>query len=419
MIVNTNIVESKLITAGKNKGKAPLRFQFTHKKTRYIIGINERTLIKAWDKQKQKVTIKDPMAGEINKRIIKKMDLLNGVVVDLEKQEILLSNKTISKYFRAACDKEFMGIETKINFPNTLPTTFWEVVEHYRTNTKNTDESVRKWDQITTHLKLFDTRFDFSSIDEDFYNNYFLGYLVNVPLTDNSIDKHIAQIKMICTYALKRFKKIQIPIAYNDFPRLKYDPFRLSLGWNEVELIERFEPLNNQQKLARDLFIISCYTGLRWQDVSSLKKEDFTKKEDRYYFQIITLKNRKPLSIPVSQKVLSILEKYEFNIPNISNQNVNLHLHQIARACKLSESISVTQLAGGKPIIKSFKKYELVTMHVARHTFACEFLRRNKNEGIQVLKILSDLLNHSSTKVTEIYWKMIGDEKDKMLLNTF
>ena len=58
-------------------------------------------------------------------------------------------------------------------------------------------------------------------------------------------------------------------------------------------------------------------------------------------------------------------------------------------------------------------------MHFARHTFACEFLKRNKENGLGGLKALSELLGHSSTRTTELYWNMISSEKDQMMLASF
>ena len=58
-------------------------------------------------------------------------------------------------------------------------------------------------------------------------------------------------------------------------------------------------------------------------------------------------------------------------------------------------------------------------MHIARHIFACEFLKRNKENGLGDLKALSELLGHSSTRTTEVYWNMIFSDDDQMLLASF
>lgn len=426
-MIDINLI---LVKAFANKqGKCSLRFKINYHKIIIPIASLEKTFAIAWDTKTQKVSRKDTEFQEINKRLITKKAFLISIIEEFEKYDIEVSQKNITERFTERVNGEINKLKSKLKakpqdkvkslkLEIKEPQTFWEVLNHYRTKSGNTPETIRKWNQIEGHLKAFKPDFDFKDITEQFYNDYCLDYLVNVPICDNTIDKHIAQIKSMCRYA-KRFSNINFSSDFIDFKRMYRNPQRLSLNWDEVKEIEKFKPLTDEQQQAKDMFIISCYTGLRWQNVSDLKPHNFFEEDGQTYLNIITYKNGNPLRFPLPKAVKIIIEKYQREIPKSYNSDVNKSIQEVAKDCKLKDTIYVRKMFKKKVVEEPFEKWQKVTMHVGRHTFACEFLRRNKGEGLTALKALSNLLNHSSTSVTEIYWNMISAEKDKMLLNTF
>ncbi|MDN3687403.1 phage integrase SAM-like domain-containing protein [Cyclobacterium jeungdonense] len=421
MDINTYIIKGSEIKQGKNKGKAPLRFSFFYNGLRINIGADERALVKAWDISGQKVSRKDPDGVEINKRILKKKGLLIEAVQELEKKDVEPNQKNIKALYQIRIDEVFKNLKSVARPLKKesikLPTTFWEVVEHYRKNSKNSKETIRKFKQVEKHLKEYNPKIDFKDFTEDFYNDYFLGYLVDVPICDNTIDKHIAEIKKICTYAITRFNHIPIPKDFLDFKRMYQNPFRLSLSWEEVKKIEEFVPLHKELVLAQDLFLISCYTGLRWQNVSKIKDYNIVEVDGSYHFQGITFKNSRSIQFVLSPKVVKILNRYKNNIPKSYNSDINKDIQKIARAAGLKDLVSFTKLYNGKPKVLTCEKWQKVTMHVGRHSFARRFLEMNKAEGALALQSLKELLGHSSAVITEIYLKLGDDKKNKMLLS--
>lgn len=421
MEININLLKSGEIREGKHKGKAPLRFSFYYQGERFFIGAGERALVNAWDIDGQKVTRKDPGGIEINKRLIKKKTLLDDAIRDLERKGLSPTQKQIKALYQQKVDEVFKGLKPVIKTIKAVekpkqPTTFWEVLGHYRSNSKNSKETIRKFNQIEKHLKEFKPDFDFIDLTEDFYNNYFLGYLPDVPVCDNTVDKHISEIKKLCNYANNRFSHIAIPKDFMDYKRMYIDPFRLSLSWEEVQKIEAYKAPNEELALAQDLFLISCYTGLRWQNVSKIKEHNIVEKKGQYYFQGITPKNSKPIQFALSPKAFKILERYSKNIPKAYNYDINKGIQRVAKAVKLKNLVSFTKLYKGEPKITTVEKWKKVTMHVGRHSFAMRFLEMNKAEGAIALQALKELLGHSSSVITEIYVKMANEQKDRMLL---
>jgi integrase len=75
--------------------------------------------------------------------------------------------------------------------------------------------------------------------------------------------------------------------------------------------------------------------------------------------------------IPINSIISSIIEKYDGRLPTtISNEKMNAYLKQLGEKAELNEKIEVICTKGGKRIREVFKKYELITVHTARRSFA-------------------------------------------------
>ena len=127
----------------------------------------------------------------------------------------------------------------------------------------------------------------------------------------------------------------------------------------------------------RDCFLFQCYTGLAYCDMASLSMDDIV--DDVIY------KKRKKTDvqsiIPLLPKAKTILEKYDYHLPIMSNQKYNVYLKALATACNIKQRLY---------------------SHLARHTFACVLL----NNGVD-LKTISMAMGHTDSRITEqIYAEM-------------
>ncbi|MBK8586830.1 MAG: tyrosine-type recombinase/integrase [Bacteroidetes bacterium] len=82
----------------------------------------------------------------------------------------------------------------------------------------------------------------------------------------------------------------------------------------------------------RDLFVIGCWTGLRFSDFTKLRKDNIAKG----IISIRTQKTDQALMIPIHPMVMEIFKKYtvsdEIILPRaITNQNMNDYLKVIGQ----------------------------------------------------------------------------------------
>ena len=151
---------------------------------------------------------------------------------------------------------------------------------------------------------------------------------------------------------------------------------------DELERIRTFDTHNNSLNKVRDRFIFQASSGLSYTDMEKLSPSDFQQTTDGQYF---IHDSRRKTGITYTAVILpegvEILKKYNFKLPMISNQKMNLYLKTIQNLIGLQ-----------KPLYT----------HIARHTYATRCL----NKGIR-LEVVAKMLGHSTTKLTQHYAKLI------------
>jgi len=274
--------------------------------------------------------------------------------------------------------------------------------------------------ETTTGKKL-----KFSDININFYNK-FVKHFNKKSYAVNTIGGYIKNIKVFMKIATDRklnnlldfkdenFRKVEedIQTIYLTEPELT-KIYELDLTGNDsVEIINKKGVKENISKrslsTARDIFIIGCYTGLRFSDLKQLRKEHFNSN----VIKIDTIKTGETVVIPLHWTVKEICNKYEFNLPRvISNQKMNEYLKVLGELAKINETVIITGTRGGLRVERKVKKYELISAHTSRRSFATNMFKA-KIPSIAIMKITG----HKTEKSFLKYIKISNDENAEMLL---
>jgi len=141
-------------------------------------------------------------------------------------------------------------------------------------------------------------------------------------------------------------------------------------------------------------FLFSCFTGLRYSDISELKWGDIVNDGDRMSINgKIVKKTRMPIYIPLGKEALKYL-------PDRGNKMDSELVFKLPRDYNV-QIIRWGKLAG---INKHF------SFHTARHTFATLSL----TAGVDLYTI-SKLLGHKNISTTQIYAKIVNSKKDEAI----
>lgn len=198
------------------------------------------------------------------------------------------------------------------------------------------------------------------------FHDRFTAYLLqDVGLADNSIGKMITCLKQFLADAVDRGRT-----SRQDFKRWKWahrDPDILALSRSELRAIEEAEVSDSRYlRNARALFLLSCYTGLRFSDVALLKPEH--DKGDR--LQLTTQKTSDKLTIPLHPKARPLLEDlWAGKVRPISNQKLNKYLKDLAQLAGLTTPVERNTYRGGHRNTETKAKYEVISSHTGRRTF--------------------------------------------------
>ena len=264
--------------------------------------------------------------------------------------------------------------------------------------TRYTAGTINGINMACERLKKFEAKkrhvYDFDEIDMTFYRDY-TAYLNGLGYSINTTGKCIKAIKAIMAiaeseglhnnhiYASKKFKGTRVEV----------DSIYLT-----KEDLEKIKAVDLKDKgygfdLARDIFLVGCWTAQRVSDYNNIKPEDIetyvrrtvvdmpikpgSKKTKPTIVEkeitIINVRQKKTgakVAIPCSTELKGILEKYNYDIPRLSDQNINDNIKEIARMAGLTEKVSIVTTKGGTPLTEQFEKWQLVHSHTARRTGA-------------------------------------------------
>ncbi|WP_165841028.1 site-specific integrase [Larkinella punicea] len=265
--------------------------------------------------------------------------------------------------------------------------------------------SVKKLREFTVAVRKY-RNLNFDDITLEFYAD-FTDWLNAQGYAKNSVGKHIKTLKLFLSEATERGLNKNLTFKSRRFIKPREDTDAPYL--TEVEISRLFHlniPYNPRLERVRDLMIVGCWTGLRFQDFTQIRPQDFGEDADGKYIQIETRKTGETVVIPVHPMVEAIRKRYEGKTPNglpkaLSNQKMNNYLKELGRLAHIDEMVSITRTEGGKRITRTNPKHELLSTHAARRSFATnQYLA-----GIPAYDIMR-ITGHRTEKVFFNYIKM-------------
>lgn len=171
----------------------------------------------------------------------------------------------------------------------------------------------------------------------------------------------------------------------NPYARFRIQQSVAKKGYLPADKLRQMErlALTGKEDLVRDAFLLSCYTGLRYSDITTLRQEHLTadgwivKKMQKTGFTVEV-----PYTRLFDGKAEGIMQKYGGDIARLTtrtpdNATTNALLKQLLRRIGASQHL---------------------TFHSARHTFATLLTQ----QGVEITAI-QHLLGHQKITTTQIY----------------
>lgn len=412
----------------------PINLVFRYQKERLVHATGLKVLPKYWNAEKGRVK---------NTYNVHERDSINAVLSDLEAQADLYFAESMAKrvFSLDGLKKHLEKFQGKTNEARKL--NFFEYFQKFiaesskRTQTENgkliTPGTIAKYKTtlslITEFSKGWRRKVDFKNIDLEFYKDFteFLqtrSHNKGIGYSNNAIGKHIQTLKTVLNSATENGANEHNAYQSKKFKVLKEESDNVYLTENELKVLENLDLSKNQRlERVRDLFLIGCWTGLRFSDLSSL---DTSKHVKDTFIEIEQAKTGGKVVIPLHPVVKAILSKYEKGLPPfISNQKYNDYVKEVCQLAGITEQAQKGITRGGLRVLKFCEKWELVSSHTARRTFATNAYKKgipaltirqitgHKTESAFLKYIKATPEEHA--KIISMYWEMETNQNDNPL----
>ena len=365
-----------LIQKKKNEGDAII---YVRMRVGRKIDLKQRTMfhvpIKNWDEKMG--VVKNAKTSE-----------LKELVVALSNVRLRLENA----YLKAELNKEKIDTQWFSNIlhrnpqkEGSLPDTLIDYFDYYITVKKSTAaaQSIKKWSSVRQKIIAYETdrkyKVKLKDVNEKFridFEDYCKG---KEKLSANYFERVLSFIKTICKHAGQN--DLEISPQLHGLRAKKETVHNIYFTREEIELIHRTPMPSEELENSKDWLIISCNTAQRISDFMHFSKDDLvdmvTGAECIKAIRIKQQKTGKLLEIPIFKMVKEIMDKRGGHFPNsISDQRYNVNIKKVCQIVGLNQLVYGYKMdKKTKRLIKGqFPKWELVSSHIGRRTFAtCQF----------------------------------------------
>ena len=352
----------------RKDGQSPIEMSIIISGERSIISLDRKINPKTFNPSTQRV--------KGNPEINEYLDIIRRKCYQLEMELIKMDNFNLETFVHSFKH----GIPQKVE---TLLTVYDMHNKLYEGNVecgKVSDTALLKYNNNRKRLASYLISMDMKDIKlRDITPSFIEGFqnFCLKTLRANTTNKQLKMLKKILAFAVKeRLLDVSPFNMVIKEEKLDYD----TLTIDDVRYLMNLNITDKRIDSIRDLFCLQSLTGMSYSDMASLTKDDITD-------DVITKRRKKTdisFVIPLLPMAKKILEKYEYQLPMLSNQKYNQYLKVLGDYAKLPMKLH---------------------SHLARHSYACILL----NSGVD-MKTVSRALGHSTMKTTEkIYAEMYND----------
>ena len=267
--------------------------------------------------------------------------------------------------------------------------------------------------QFDEFCKAMHKRYDFGDIDLKFYDD-FVAYFTAKDYSINTIGRHVKELKIIMRAAREEGLHDNGLIESRKFRVLTAEVENIYLTESEIKAIAEVDLKGDKQKsIARDIFLVGCYTAQRFSDYSTINEGNIRTLESGQ--RVIDLKQQKTgnkVIIPIRAELQAILDKYDNRLPKAYEQKVNKYIKEIAREAGIVDMVEVSYVESGEKKSHLVEKCELVKTHTARRSGATNMYLA----GIPTIAIMK-ITGHKTEKEFMKYIKITEEQTAMELMN--
>jgi site-specific recombinase XerD len=298
---------------------------------------------------------------------------------------------------------------------------FYQLDDYIKTKTRKVSTGmVRTYNvmkqRLLSYQKHRKEKITFNSFDYNFYES-FVNYLtyehihrrrltVLRGLKKNSVGTSIKQLRIFLRDRIRR--KIIPAIDLSDFKILDEETDAIYLTVHEIRALYNVDLSEHPEWCRfRDLFVLGCFTGLRFSDFNGIKPDDIRKgmlhkKQGKSDHWVV---------IPLRPEAHDILmNRFNRNVPKTTNAELNRYIKKVGKLAGIDTPIKASYKKGNQDVVSTKPKYSWITTHTCRRSFCTnEFLAGTPPE------LIMKISGHKSLKDFYKYIRITPEEAGKKI----
>ncbi len=338
------------------KGVAPIEISISLNGTRKFLNLPLKVNPSDFNKKHKPQYIEDYLSSQ--------RTLVNNAVVDLAKNNLPLTINALKEYIQSGGVKSYTIKDWQTDFFKMLGKKL-------------------KSEMSLPHYKRYEyvQGIIYQYLKEDDELTQITPLLMDEIYTDL---KAKYELSTACGYMTKIKRMVKFAI---DNGKLTINPFqsiKIKKGEKQIEFltapeIDKLEALHmvltNKTLIGvLDVFLFSCYSGLAYIDMKELQPNDIRYKEGYAYIEKKRHKTGTTFTSVLFPQALSILQRYDYHLPVITNQKTNEYLKQLGAMAQIDTNLHC---------------------HLGRATYACQLL----NSGVR-METVARALGHKKMDIT-------------------
>jgi integrase len=401
------------------QGKVSLLAQITSDYKPYRMKLG-KVRIRDWNKKNQRLKLSSVTSKEYDEN-----SKMNSFIDEVESQARILFNK-VTKERRKPSDFELTNL---LNIPEVSTvlksTSVMDVFDDFIESNKSdkAKNTIKGYTTIKNFLIRFQDGTNYTLTWENMDVKFIDKLKKYTYLTEKKQLSYYAKITRVLSTFL-HWSEDRNYYHDNIYPKLKAEEAEkevvfLSMDDLMVLMDYKFE-ISRLQKV-RDLYCFASFTGLRYSDVVSLKREHINNK----MLTKTQVKTGYVKMIPLNDFALKILKKYEEDenpLPRMSIQKINDYIKECCKAIAQKQlpntgfNVRVIKktVIGSETTEESLPLHEAITFHTARKTFITNSIMLGVN-----IKALQDMGAPKKEKDLRKYLKITDAFKSQVMDNTW
>ena len=368
-------IKAFLKLRGNPDGLHQIFIRYSHRGKTTDIRTGLKCTDRQWSQKHQKVDYtQGTNQNKTNKDLLKAQQELsnatNANIGTIKAQVLKIANELLANHVEpshiAVRNAYNQMIESSIASQKNLMDVYDSFVDAAKGSKSAT--TIKNYRVTKTHLEGYFKKhgaITLSEVDLNFFDKW-RNYMTEKGKSSNTIWGHIKNLKAALNHASSRGAKV--PIKTQDV-KARFDaPNIIYLTADELDKLYNHDFSKNPRlEKVRDIFVFHCYVGVRISDLSRIKKHHITDGVIRIHAQ--KSQSKQNMVIPLVTVSHAILEKYDYELPMISEQKLNKYIKEAAEVAKINSMVEQVSFVKGKKVITNKPKHEVLTTHHAVKTF--------------------------------------------------